>query len=287
METPNYYAIIPACVRYDKELKANEKLLYGEITALANCNGYCYASNSYFAELYSTSKLSITRWISNLNKKGYIRVEMIYEEGTKNIKERRLYINDLSSKMNIPIFKNDDTPIIKNDDTPIIKNDEDNNTSINNTSINNKKNIKKKDREFLEVIESYTTNDNLVKTLVDYIDHRKEIKSPMTLRAFKMILNKLDKFTSLDTEKIEILNQSIENGWKGIFELKKNNQFNQNRQSGQGFNNFKGRDYSQEQQKELEEKLSIHNRNNAEPNTGEKEDIKSYFESLGIGKNII
>ena len=32
----NYYAIIPATVRYSKELKATEKLIYGEITALAN-----------------------------------------------------------------------------------------------------------------------------------------------------------------------------------------------------------------------------------------------------------
>ena len=50
-EQPNYYAIIPATVRYDTNLKYAEKLLYGEITALANKNGYCYTQNKYLADV--------------------------------------------------------------------------------------------------------------------------------------------------------------------------------------------------------------------------------------------
>ena len=50
-ETPNYYAIIPSNVRYS-DLKPNAKLLYGEITALSNKHGFCFASNKYFANLY-------------------------------------------------------------------------------------------------------------------------------------------------------------------------------------------------------------------------------------------
>ncbi len=52
-EQPNYYAIIPATVRYDTNLKYTKKLLYGEIIALANKSGYCYAQNKYLVDLYN------------------------------------------------------------------------------------------------------------------------------------------------------------------------------------------------------------------------------------------
>ena len=101
-----YYAIIPANVRYDTDLKANAKLLYGEITALCNEKGYCWASNSYFAELYKVSNETISRWISQLIKKGYLNSQIIYKVGTKKIEERRLYISKTPiDKKSIPLVK--------------------------------------------------------------------------------------------------------------------------------------------------------------------------------------
>ena len=138
MENPGYYGILPANVRYDKNLKPMEKIMYSELTALCNKNGYCNATNSYFAELYEVSKNTVSLWINDLEKAGYIKIKLIYEVGTKNIKERKIYIAD-------PITKNNDTYHEKEVD-PITKNREDNNTSINNTrliitNINNNKNI--------------------------------------------------------------------------------------------------------------------------------------------------
>lgn len=78
-EKPSYYAIIPASVRYDEDLRANAKLLYGEITCLANKTGVCYASNNYFARLYKVDSSAITKWVNQLKKKGYIVVDYIRE----------------------------------------------------------------------------------------------------------------------------------------------------------------------------------------------------------------
>ena len=64
-ESPSYYAILPPDVRYDKQLPQGAKLLYSEITALSNKNGYCWASNDYFAKLYSVSNSTIQSWLKS------------------------------------------------------------------------------------------------------------------------------------------------------------------------------------------------------------------------------
>ena len=53
-----------------------------------------------------------------------------------------------------------------------------------------------------------------------FIEHRKKLKAPMTDRAKSLMVNKLNK---LNGNPNDILNQSIENGWKGVFDLKENN----------------------------------------------------------------
>lgn len=93
MERPSYFAVIPASVRYDERLKPSEKILYAEITALINIKGYCYATNQYFSKLYGVHKNSISIWINNLIKCGYLKVKYVIREieGQKR-QERRIYV---------------------------------------------------------------------------------------------------------------------------------------------------------------------------------------------------
>ncbi len=113
-EQPNYYAIIPATVRYDNNLKSAEKLLYGEITALANKNGYCYAKNKYFADLYNVTTVSVSRWISHLQEMGYIETEVVRNEN-KEIVSRKIYIPHISyiQKRQYPSYQKINTPMYK------------------------------------------------------------------------------------------------------------------------------------------------------------------------------
>lgn len=172
---PSYYAVIPASVRYCEDLKPSEKLLYGEITALASKSGECWATNQYFAQLYQVSPVSISRWVNALRKHGFINVQMIRSSGTQEIDKRVITVVD-------PINRNDNTPyqnckegINKNVNGGINKNVKENNTSMNNTSINKREIYKEKDDyltlgEFKNVRLAYEQLDHLKDKFVDWED---------------------------------------------------------------------------------------------------------------------
>lgn len=121
MEQPNYYAILPSNVRYDRELSYLARILYAEITSLSNKEGYCYATNSYFEKLYNVSKSTIIRALSSLLKRGYIKVQIKYSKDSKRVLERRIYIVDLVSNMTPGSVKNDTRGGVKNDTENNIK----------------------------------------------------------------------------------------------------------------------------------------------------------------------
>lgn len=219
----SYYAIIPANVRYDKDLAPNAKLLYGEITALCNEKGYCWASNQYFAELYGVSVLSVKRWVNSLVTKGYVYRTLTYKPNSKEVDKRILSI-DSGIKIDTTSVQKCYDPSIKNDTSSSIKNDTDNNTSINNTfnntDIYKEKNIKKESVN--SVIAEYTENKDLQDALHDFVDMRTKARKPLTARAMKLSLNKLNELALDDVTKIAIVNQSIVHSWLTFYKLQNN-----------------------------------------------------------------
>lgn len=220
----SYYAIIPANVRYDKDLAPNAKLLYGEITALCNEKGYCWASNQYFAELYGVSVLSVKRWVNSLVNKGYVYRTLTYKPNSKEVDKRILSI-DSGIKIDTTSVQKCYDPSIKNDTSSSIKNDTDNNTSINNTFNNTyeykEKNIKKESVN--SVIAEYTENKELQDALHGFVEMRTKARKPLTVRAMKLSLNKLNELALDDVTKIAIVNQSILHSWLTFYKLQNNN----------------------------------------------------------------
>lgn len=147
-EQPGYYSILTASVRYDKDLNANEKILFSEITALSNKHGYCTASNNYFAELYSMSKSSISRWITHLNQAGYLKVILIKQADNQVIGRKMYPISNPKTKNDKKegegythsvegVYAEMHIPYTQKCIYPIRTNAKGNNTSNNNTSNNN------------------------------------------------------------------------------------------------------------------------------------------------------
>ena len=93
------------------------------------------------------------------------------------------------------------------------------NTNNNDNNANNE-NKGVKPNSFSVIIDNYTVDAELRKTILDFVEMRKKNKKNMTERALELMLKKLDNLAVDDLTKQLILNQSIENCWQGIFELK-------------------------------------------------------------------
>ena len=186
--TKSIYAIIPANVRYDKDLAPNAKLLYGEITALCNEKGYCWASNQYFAELYHVSDRTIKKWVSQLVDKGYIVRMVNYKEGTKEIEHRKLFIGG-ENKFTTP-GKNVHYPQENKFTTPGEEKFPVNNKDINNT-FNNK-----------QYCQSFMDEANITRvylTKYDTTSLKSKIKTDESddiSRAFELYVNYMPTFTN-------------------------------------------------------------------------------------------
>ena len=109
-------------------------------------------------------------------------------------------------------------------------------TKQNKTKIEKEKNKKKSETEFDQLVNQNFSDEELKKTVYDFIRMRKAIKKPLTTRGLELMVKKLYQLTTNIDEQIEILNNSIMNNWQGIFPLKKANKIENNKGN---FDDFK------------------------------------------------
>ena len=118
---------IPYEILTDIKLNDKEKFVYSMILYLSK-EKECIMSNSYISELLNITKIQASRIINSLKKKGYLKVDIIYKENSREIALRKI----------TPIYKNVNT--YKQINTSPI------NTNVKEI-INNNKNKYKSDRD--------------------------------------------------------------------------------------------------------------------------------------------
>ena len=149
---------IPKEIWLSTDLKVMEKLILVEIDSLDNEDG-CFASNEHFSKFFSLSKNRCSEIIKSLEKKGYIKIDYIYQEGSKAISRRVIRcIRNIDGGI-----RNIDNPIRKTEEGYSEK-CEDNNTSFSNT-FNNTSNKK-------DIVEHSPTEPVPYQEVVEYLNQK-------------------------------------------------------------------------------------------------------------------
>lgn len=143
-------------------------------------------------------------------------------ESKRMIIHQKNNVTSLISIINYDLYQSNDTPNDTPNDTTekhqtIQQTDtrQDPNKNVkNNKNEKNEKNEKKQE----VILPEWLPTEVWEK----YRDHRRALKSRMTKNAEELAIAKLIKFRDYGHDPVEVINQSIENGWKGLFELKRN-----------------------------------------------------------------
>ena len=162
---------IPREIWLSKELTINEKVLLAEIDSLDNDEG-CFASNDYFANFLGLSKERTRKIIASLKDKGYISIELIYKEGTKEVDKRIIRVIKGYGQIQ---------PYGQNQPGGMGKNDQDISKSYNKKNNTNKeprhkygeyKNILLTDKELEKLISDYGKPiiDEYIKKMDEWIE---------------------------------------------------------------------------------------------------------------------
>ena len=227
MSNKNYSA------RYDvnmaKKYGIEAATLYSKLLYLMKysnrTDGFCWKSAKELESEIGLSKYQQSRAEKILVKAGLIETKVTYIAGTlKRCKHFKIINNFLlSESKETELSESKETELsLKESKETILSESKETSLSLNNSKYNNSinNNTSNIQNPLNCLIEGFTDNEKLKETLQDFIIMRKTINVPLTERALKICFHKLEVLGKNDAERIAILEQSIERGWRGIFALK-------------------------------------------------------------------
>lgn len=227
-ERPSYWSVIPAGVRYDDRLPANAKLLYGEVSALICEEGYCYASNAYFAQLYGVADETVSRLFAKLEACGHIRRE-VEKDKNGQVVRRKIWLN-VSAYDGHPLDEIVNTSPQKNQ-CPI-----DEKVKETNTSITSKRENKKRKAAAVPPLTESELRERTVGWIGSTLDgasreeknavffaimnfYEPRDKTPSRYpAAVTTVFNRLSRFSGGDPGRVlSMLENAVQKKWQGIY----------------------------------------------------------------------
>ena len=197
-------------------------------------------SISYLASRWGWSRDKTRRFLKLLESDGMVTVTATTHRTTITLENYSIYNDvpatkrqqaDSSKTRNSSNFvESDDLGATTNKATATIENYSvcDDTTTTNRQQIDSKPTASRQQADTTNNNNKNNKNNNIYNdepkldtAVKEFITFRKKIKKPMTDHAVKLMLSKLNKLTSDIDEQVEILNQSILNGWQGIYPLKR------------------------------------------------------------------
>jgi len=191
MENNDKFIVLSHSLIRNKLMTMQEKIIYMEILNLSSTEKGCFASNSHFEVSFGITKKSVSNTINSLVRKGLI-------------------ISKISDRNHKRILS------IKNGGVSI----KDGQVSIKSGESKDNKTYNKTFNKLRGIILKFDYSEKLNIELIKFLDYRKSKKKPITTELeIETFLKKLNRLADNDKDKIEILENSIANGWQGIFKL--------------------------------------------------------------------
>lgn len=245
------YVLLQGWMAADLGLKGNDLIVYGIIYGFSHVEGTAFTGSlQYLADWTGSTKSNVRRNINRLLDQGLLIKEDETINGVKFCKYRAVvpHIECTQNEhgvVNKGYIHNEHGVVESNTkykDIYTNNNTINNNTNKLNTIFNNKekkhKNTIAQDLE--KTVNEYTDNEELRQALLEFIQMRKDLKSPIkTLNGFKRLLGTLNKLATKTEDKIKIVNQSLDREWKSFYELKTNQLPYKNTNRGYSVGNYK------------------------------------------------
>lgn len=251
------YGTVPKLIMQDRNLSVTSKAIYAYFCSYTGAGNTCFPSYKKICYDLNIHEETFIKHFKPLVHFGYVQVQQIRDQISGRFSHNAYILQEIlphqvfsgknsENVENKPFSPHPELPCTVKPGTKI------NSIKINNNNYLSKKESKKKKQleqdkispkkeknnsnsisqkqtkvkkakpkpiSFDEIIDAYTENEDLRVELREHLKTRKQKKAALTNRALELSLKKLDKLADNDEEKIQIVQNSIINGWVGFFEL--------------------------------------------------------------------